>query len=89
MDAARASAGIGPASSTGSPMTFMMRPRVPSPTGTAIGAPVSVTPCPRTSTLGRVHGDAADDVLAELLRHFEDEAVALVVVSSAFRISGR
>ena len=34
---------IGPASSTGSPMTFMMRPSVSSPTGTAIGAPVSVT----------------------------------------------
>ena len=42
------SAGIGPASSTGSPMTFMMRPRVPAPTGTEIGAPVSVTSWPRT-----------------------------------------
>ncbi len=31
---------IGPASSIGSPMTFMMRPRHSSPTGTAIGAPV-------------------------------------------------
>src|ERR1700759_800770 len=39
---------IGPASSTGSPMTFMMRPSVPSPTGTAIGRPVSVTSWPRT-----------------------------------------
>ena len=34
---------MGPASSTGSPMTLMMRPRVPSPTGTVIGAPVSRT----------------------------------------------
>src|SRR6202140_2042964 len=38
----------GPTSSTGSPMTFMMRPSVPSPTGTAIGWPVSVTCWPRT-----------------------------------------
>src|ERR1044072_5999670 len=42
------SALIGPASSIGSPMTFMMRPSVPSPTGTAIGWPVSVTSWPRT-----------------------------------------
>src|SRR4051794_21098182 len=39
---------IGPASSIGSPMTFMMRPSVPAPTGTAIGWPVSVTSWPRT-----------------------------------------
>src|SRR5271166_5714000 len=39
---------MGPASSTGSPMTFMMRPSVPSPTGTAIGWPVSATSWPRT-----------------------------------------
>jgi len=30
-------------------------------------------------TLGRVHGDGADRVLAEMLRHFENEAVAAVV----------
>src|SRR5262245_56909744 len=40
--------GTGPASSTGSPTTLMMRPSVPSPTGTAIGWPVSVTSWPRT-----------------------------------------
>src|SRR5215470_14634928 len=39
----------GPASSTGSPMTLMMRPSVPSPTGTVIGPPLSVTSWPRTS----------------------------------------
>src|ERR1700742_969752 len=39
---------IGPASSTGSPATFRMRRSVPSPTGTAIGRPVSVTSWPRT-----------------------------------------
>src|SRR6201987_2000114 len=43
---------IGPASSTGSPMTFMMRPSVPSPTGTAIGRPVSVTSWPRARPSG-------------------------------------
>ena len=40
---------MGPASSTGSPITFMMRPSVSSPTGTAIGWPVSVTSWPRVS----------------------------------------
>ena len=39
---------IGPASSIGSPITFMMRPSVPGPTGTRIGAPVSITSWPRT-----------------------------------------
>ena len=29
--------------------------------------------------LGRVHGDGADGVLAEMLRNFEDEAGAVVV----------
>src|ERR1051326_2213177 len=40
--------GMSPASSTASPTTFMMRPSVPSPTGTAIGWPLSVTSWPRT-----------------------------------------
>ena len=39
----------GPRSSIGSPMTFMMRPSVSGPTGTVIGAPVSLTSLPRTS----------------------------------------
>ena len=38
----------GPASSTGSPMTFMIRPSVPSPTGTEMAWPVSCTGLPRT-----------------------------------------
>ena len=42
------SALTGPASSIGSPMTLMMRPSVPTPTGTVIGRPVSVTAWPRT-----------------------------------------
>ena len=38
----------GPISSTGSPRTFMMRPRVPSPTGTVIGPPGRSASMPRT-----------------------------------------
>ncbi|KFM23135.1 hypothetical protein F751_3326, partial [Auxenochlorella protothecoides] len=40
---------MGPCSSTGSPMTFRMRPSVPRPTGTLMGWPVATTRCPRTS----------------------------------------
>ena len=69
----------GPASSTGSPTTLMMRPSVPSPTGTAIGWPVSVTSWPRTRPSRRVHRDRAHGVLAEMLGDFEHQAVALVV----------
>ncbi len=39
---------IGPRSSTGSPITFMMRPSVAGPTGTRITSPVFVAGCPRT-----------------------------------------
>mmetsp|Transcript_5450 Transcript_5450/g.18294 ORF Transcript_5450/g.18294 Transcript_5450/m.18294 type:complete len:239 (+) Transcript_5450:1279-1995(+) len=38
----------GPSSSIGSPMTFMMRPSTPLPTGMQMGASVSTTVCPRT-----------------------------------------
>src|SRR5258708_17682000 len=37
------SAGTGPASVSGSPITFMMRPSVPAPTGPRSGPPVSLT----------------------------------------------
>ena len=63
MDGAQAvSAGTGPASSTGSPMTFMMRPSVPLPTGTMMGAPVSRHGLAAGQALGRVHRDAAHRV---------------------------
>lgn len=39
---------MGPRSSMGSPMTFMIRPRHSGPTGIMIGAPVSMTLVPRT-----------------------------------------
>ncbi len=38
---------IGPRSSIGSPMTFMIRPSVLGPTGTRICEPVALTVCPR------------------------------------------
>ena len=51
--AARLGRSTGPASSTGSPMTFMMRPSVSSPTGTVIGAPVSYDGLAAHETFGR------------------------------------
>ena len=39
---------MGPFSSTGSPMTFTMRPNISRPTGTEMGAPVSMAFMPRT-----------------------------------------
>ena len=60
-------------------MTFMMRPSVSSPTGTAIGWPVSRTSWPRTRPSVDVHGDGAHGVLAEMLRDLEHQAVAVVV----------
>ena len=70
---------IGPASSTGSPMTFMMRPSVSSPTGTAIGRPVSVTSWPRTRPSVESMAIGAHGVLAQMLGDLEHQAVALVL----------
>jgi hypothetical protein len=39
----RSAPAMGPFSSMGSPTTFMIRPSVPSPTGTVIGPSMSVT----------------------------------------------
>ena len=77
--ARRSLVGIGPAWSTGSPMTFMMRPSVSSPTGTAIGSPVSVTELTADEALGGVHGDGADGVLAEMLGDLEHQTGAVIV----------
>ena len=62
----------GPRSSIGSPMTLMIRPSVSGPTGTEIGAPVSVTSC-RGSDRRSPHGDAAHRVFAQVLCHFENQ----------------
>ena len=69
----------GPRSSTGSPMTFRMRPSTSLPTGIVMGAPVFFTAMPRDQAVGGVHGDAADGVLAQVLRHLEDQVVLAVV----------
>src|SRR5712671_1398111 len=79
---------IGPASSTGSPITFMMRPSVPSPTGTAMAWPVSCTGLPRTrpsvesiATVRTV--DSPRCCATSRIRR-----LPLLSVSNAFRISG-
>ena len=70
---------IGPASSTGSPMTFMMRPSVSSPTGTEIGCAGVDHLLAAHQAFGRIHGDGAHRVLAEMLRDLEHEPVAVVL----------
>ena len=67
-------------SSIGSPSTFQRRPSVASPTGTEIGAPVSTTSMPRGEPVGRVHGDGAHAVVAEMLLHLGDELDRRVAV---------
>ena len=69
----------GPASSIGSPITLMMRPSRPSPTGTAIGEPVSVHLLAAHQAFGDVHRDGAHGRFAEMLRDFEHQAVAAVL----------
>ncbi len=56
----------------------MMRPSVPSPTGTEIGWPVSVTSWPRTrpSLVSMAMVRTVD--FAEMLGDFEHQAIALV-----------
>jgi hypothetical protein len=61
----------GPASSTGSPTTLRMRPRVSGPTGIMMGLGVASTSWPRTEAVGGVHGDGAHGVLPEVLGHLE------------------
>jgi hypothetical protein len=68
----------GPASSTGSPITFMMRPRVPSPTGTDRLAGVNDF-LTANQTLGGIHRDGTNRVFAQVLSNFQHQAVALVV----------
>ena len=50
-----------------------MRPSVASPTGTLIGAPVSITSTPRADAVGRVHRDGAHAVVAQVLLDFGDQ----------------
>ena len=57
----------------------MIRPSVPSPTGTAIGKPGVDDLLPAHEPFGRVHGDGADGRLAEMLRDLEHEPLTLVL----------
>src|SRR6478736_8180584 len=79
----------GPASSIGSPITLMMRPRVPAPTGTMIGEPVSVTSPPRTSpsvvSMAMVRTVDSPRCWATS----STRRLPLLVVSMALRIAGR
>ena len=52
---------------------------MPSPTGTWMALPVSVTCGAADEAFGRVHRDGADGRLAEVLGDLEDEALAVVV----------
>ena len=70
----------GPRSSTGSPTTFRMRPSTSWPTGIMIGAPVFVDRHAAHQAVGRVHGDAAHGVLAEVLRDLDGRGCRARVV---------
>ena len=80
---------IGPASSTGSPMTFMMRPSVSSPTGTVIGAPVSVTSWPRTRPSVESMAMVRTVFSPRCWATSSTSRLPPLSVSSAFRICGR
>ena len=72
-------AAIGPLSSTGSPITFMMRPSVAFADGHGDAVAGVAHLQAAHQAVGRVHGDGAHGVLAEVLRHLEDEVPRLVV----------
>ena len=57
-----------------------MRPSVASPTGTVIGAPVSVTAASAGEAVRGVHRDRADAVVAEVLLHLRDQIGLLAAV---------
>src|ERR1051326_9521521 len=86
---------IGPASSMGSPITFMMRPKVAGPTGTRMGPPVSVTTWPRTRpsvesiAIARTVFSPRCWATSNTRRTVLPVRASTFVVSSAFRIAGR
>ena len=79
---------MGPASSTGSPMTFMMRPSVSSPTGMRIGLPVSVTDWPRTRPSVASMAMVRTVFSPRCWATSRTSRLPLLEVSSAFRIGG-
>src|SRR5262245_163321 len=80
---------IGPASSTGSPITFMMRPSVSSPTGTAMAAPVSVTSWPRTRPSVESMATVRTVFSPKCWATSSTRRLPRFCVSSELRISGR
>src|SRR4051812_20784577 len=86
---------IGPASSIGSPMTFMMRPRQAGPTGTVIERPVSVTGWPRvrpsvvSMAMARTVFSPRCWATSSTRRKGWPVRWSTLVVSSALRIAGR
>src|SRR3990170_1497327 len=85
----RSVCGTGPASSTGSPMTLMMRPSVPSPTGTAIAWPVSITSWPRTSPSEESMATVRTVDSPRCWATSSTRRLPWFLVSSAFRIAGK
>src|SRR3712207_6199900 len=83
------SCGTGPASSTGWPTTFMMRPSVPSPTGTEIGPPVSPTAWPRTRPSVVSIAMVRTVFSPRCWATSSTSRLPWLSVSSAFRIAGR
>ena len=89
------SAAIGPASSIGSPMTFMMRPSVAGPTGTVMPAPVSTTSWPRvrpsvvSMAMARTVFSPRCWATSSTRRKGAPVRWSVLVVSSAFRMAGR
>ena len=63
----------GPRSSTGSPITLRMRPRVALPTGTVMGPPVSKHCMPRTMPSVDSMATAADAAAADVLLDLEND----------------
>src|SRR3954452_5609255 len=79
----------GPASSIGSPLAVMMRASVPTPTGTWIGASVSATGWPRTRPSVESMAMQRTVDSPRCWATSRTRRWPLLVVSSAFRISGR
>ena len=63
--------------SSDSPRALKTWPLVTSPTGTVIGAPVSVTARAAHQTVGRLQRDGADHVVADVLRDLQGEHAAI------------
>src|SRR5665213_1058008 len=80
---------IGPASSTGSPITFMMRPSVPTPTGTMIGLPVSPTSWPRAKPSAVSIAMVRTVYSPRCWATSSTRRLPPFCVSSAFRMAGR